>query len=106
MDIQTLINQFVNLGHAQVGRGPKYPAEPATHLLPEIDSFLDSYSFLKQDKGYVDFLEFYAGASVFWPNGELIIDIFGFTKVSSHLLNLEGPVVDEDGYLMFANTIY
>lgn len=75
------------LGYAAVGRGPKHPESPNLELQKEIDSFLEQYSFLRKDQGYIDFLEYYSGAMVDWPKGELVIAIFGFLEeISFHLI--------------------
>jgi hypothetical protein len=91
------MEKFLSLEGAKVGRGPRHPVSPHPSLDNEITAFLDQYPFLKRDQGYLDFLECYAGAWIMSDN--LVIDIFGFTDVSSHILELEGPVVDTDGYL-------
>jgi hypothetical protein len=68
-------------------------------LAQEIEAFLNEYPFLRQDQGYVDFLESYAGAWVAWPNNDLVIDLFGFTQVSTHIVKEDGYIVDPTGFL-------
>jgi hypothetical protein len=105
MDIHSLIEKFRGLGNAEIGRGPKSYNPPNLSMLKEIETFLEEYPFLKQDQGYVDFLENYAGAFINWPNEELTIDLFGFDdKVATHIVKEDGFIVDEAGFLCFCDT--
>lgn len=86
LDIHSLMKKFSNLGYASVGRGPKNTESPRPELQQEIDNFLDEHSYLQNDSGYVDFLEYYSGARVDFPEGELVIDIFVFLEEIGFLL--------------------
>lgn len=104
MDVHALMREFAELDGAEVGQGPKHPIEPNLALTDVVTGFLKEHTFLKQDRGYVDFLECYAGAWVMWPNDDLVIDLFGFTEVSRNIANPdEGEVVDTDGFLVFCD---
>ena len=70
-----------------------------------LEEFLATYPFLRGDQGYIEFLETYAGAWVMQPNNDLVVNIYGFNDVSTHLVEGEGPVVDNDGFLLFAECI-
>jgi hypothetical protein len=65
-----------------------------------------------RDPGYVEFLLSYAGASLLDSSHYLFVDILGFTHASTHFfelahcLEVEGPVVEEDGFLIFATAVY
>lgn len=101
LNIHSLMKEFSKLEGAEIGRGPKHPSSPDPNLAQETEAFLNEYPFLRQDQGYVDFLESYAGAWVMWPNNELIIDLFGFTEVSRNIANPDNVcVVDENGFLI------
>jgi hypothetical protein len=105
LDIETLMRSFLDLGYAEIGNGPKHPAAPNPDLAAPVQAFLARFPILRRDQGYVDFLEYYAGASILWPHNDLVVDIFGFTEVSSHLLETDGPIVDEHGYFWFCSEV-
>jgi hypothetical protein len=105
MDIHTVMARFAELEGAVVGVGPRKSSHPNTEIQGKIDFFLNSYPFLHQDRGYIDFLEFYAGAHVLRGDYEVAIDIFGFLDISTHMLDYEDPIVDEDGFLTFSLAI-
>jgi hypothetical protein len=87
---------------AVVGQGPKHPDSPRPELQSEIDQFLNEYPFLREDAGYVAFLETYAGATVDSPEGVIVV-IFGFLlDVGLHITEDEGPLIDDEGFLTFA----
>jgi hypothetical protein len=109
MNIHSLMHQFAQFDGAQVGHGPKHPTEPNLTLTEEIATFFNHYSFLQHDQGYVDFQEYYAGASVIIlsdNNLTVDIDIFGFLDVSTHMTKYEDPIVDEDGHLVFSYILF
>lgn len=56
----------------KVGRGFKHPSSPRLELQTQTTNFIAEYPFLQQDQGYIDFLEFYAGASFNYPNGDYL----------------------------------
>ena len=105
MYLHTVIARFAELEGATVGVGPKRSFYPDVKTQGQIDLFLNSYPFLCQDRDYVDFLSFYAGANVLRGDYDLMVDILGFSDVSTHMLDWEEPVVDEDGFLMFSLVI-
>lgn len=108
MDIHSLMKKFSNLGYASIGRGPKNTESPRSELQQEIDNFLDEHPYLRNDSGYVDFLEYYSGARVDFPEGELVIDIFGFLEeIGFHLIKdrFGESDIDEQGYFMFCTTV-
>ena len=63
------------------------------------------YPFLRQDEGYVCFLEMYAGG-VFWRDQDaLSLGLFGFdSELSTHLVKGPGDTV-EHGYLTFCDMV-
>lgn len=108
MDIHKLMRGFANLRDANIGHGPKHPTQPNLALKQEIEAFLDQYPVLRQDQGYVEFLECYAGAWLDWqPSEDLVIGLLGFDMdVTANIANPdEGHPVDENGYLMFCDGI-
>lgn len=107
LDIHTLMRRFSALPNARIGYGPRHPTQPNAALKKEIAIFLDQYSFLRQDQGYIDFLECYSGASSYLNSvtRHIVIDIFGFIRdLSTHLTQDTdlGPIVDDEGYFDFA----
>ena len=106
MKIHERMAVFVESGYCTVGRGPKHPFLPDTSLLPVIASFLERYPFLLKDQGYVEFLQSYAGASIQRPNDEFLVDIYGFTRASTNMLELPGDMIDNHGFLMFAGVYW
>jgi hypothetical protein len=98
-----LVERLQELGHLEVGFGPRHPVAPNPTIAGNLEMFFAQYPFLRQDQGYVDFLECYAGLYLERPDDELILDIFGFTDVSSNIMGLEGPIVDNDGFLTFCD---
>ncbi len=104
-DIDVLMKRFADLGNGEIGRGPRHPIAPNAALAPLVEAFLKDYPELRQDKGYVDFLEKYGGASILWPHGDLLVDIFGFSGTSTNLLEFYGQIVDKQGYLWFCSEV-
>jgi len=71
-----------------------------------VEEFLSSYPRLRTDVGYVGFLMNYSGAVIEDAEGRQFVDIFGFSDVSSDIIEIEGDVVDEYGFLIFAQCMY
>lgn len=108
MDIHSLMKKFSRLDYAAVGKSPLHTESPRLELQKEIDNFLDEHPYLRHDYGYVDFLEYYSGARVDYPEGELVIDIFGFLEeIGFHLIKdrFGESDIDEQGYFMFCTTV-
>jgi len=104
MGIDNLIARFERLPGARVGFGPEHPKSPDRSLWPKVNAFFEAYPGLRRDHGYVEFMLKYAGASLADPQRTQLLDIFGFSGVTADILtDLDAPVVDEDGYLMFAD---
>jgi hypothetical protein len=75
-------------------------------LQKEIDEFLQKNQILRNDQGYVDFLETYSAASVDWPNEMLIIQIYGFSpEITIEVAHPDEALVDKDGFFRFAEII-
>jgi hypothetical protein len=54
----------------------------------------------------VEFLEKYAGASVENDEATQLVDILGFTDASTDIEEMDGPIVDESGFLVIADAVY
>jgi hypothetical protein len=106
MDVHSLVKDFLELPDAEVGRGPQHPTNPVPELEAPINEFLEKYPFLCKDARYVEFLKCYSGAYLLWPDDQLMIDVFGFSDVSSPIEAEEYPVVDNEGYLTFCSVLY
>jgi hypothetical protein len=104
--IDDAMARFAVLDGSSVGRGPRHPTEPNPEPGLRIEQFLSAYPALRNDAGYVQFLEKYAGASIENEDGSQIVDILGFTEASTDIDEADGPVVDSDGFLMVAEAIY
>lgn len=101
-NMHELLRQLVQLGDGRIGNGPKHPQLPNPALQDVITQFIEKYSFLQQDKAYIEFLEVYAGAGIQHPDEEFVVDLFGFTEVSTNFNDQdEHPIVDENGFLTF-----
>jgi hypothetical protein len=105
MEIDDLMRRFAELPGATVGHGPQHPRNPEPRLTEEVEHFLQMYPALGRDAGYVGFLYRYAGAGIDNEERYEIVDVFGFTDASGHICELEGPVVDNQGFLVFAQVI-
>ena len=113
MNIHELISAISQIGETQVGRGPKHPMHPNAELAEIVEAYFQRYPFLKQDQGYVDFMESYAGLFVYRPEYGLAIDVFGFAEVSSDLVLFgddfffqgENDIL-EDGFLAFCDATF
>jgi hypothetical protein len=102
--IYQLIDRLHELGNVETGRGSKHPTSPNEELAQEIAHFLDTYTFLKKDQSYVDFLEIYAGLVLYRDDDFFCLGIFGFDEdVTLHLVEGEGELIDKEGILTFAN---
>jgi hypothetical protein len=106
MDIDELAERFTAIAGARLGRGPRHPRQPDSALAEHINRFLDEYPFLRTDPGYVEFLEKYAGAYAENEDVSTIVDILGFSEVSTEMIEMEGPIINKEGYLIFAQCIY
>lgn len=69
MSIDDLIQAMYPLGKASVGRGPRNPVKPNPAYAQVVQEFLQRFPYLRDYPDYVDFLERYAGAVVFAPEG-------------------------------------
>lgn len=104
MDIHSLMNDFSKFDGAKIGFGPLHPLHPQKALAGNIKHFLDTYPFLEQDEGYIQFLQLYAGASIFKKDSIWMVDILGFTDntICSPIAAMEGDIIDEYGFLMYS----
>ncbi|HWH00256.1 MAG TPA: hypothetical protein VNV66_13245 [Pilimelia sp.] len=105
MEIDELMARFAALPGARVGRGPDHPRMPEPAVGEAVDGFLRRFPEVARDHGYVAFLRRYAGAAIDNEERHEIVDILGFSNVSSDLIEMDGPVVDEHGFLIFAQVV-
>lgn len=105
INIHELMKALPRLGNVEIGQGPKNLIASNLKLKEEINTFLNQYPILKNDQSYVDFLEYYCGATVENEDKGLIIDIFGFSDVGTHITEDEGLIIDDEGFLIFAHLI-
>ncbi|SFY43711.1 hypothetical protein SAMN02787144_103855 [Streptomyces atratus] len=61
---------------------------------------------MRQDRGYIEFLERFSGVTISDPEKDIGIDIMGFDPCVVNLVETEGPVVDSNGYLLIAMCSY
>lgn len=87
MNIHKLINRFTQAGPTTIGNGPRHPISPNPKSLPDIREYFATYPMLRQDQGYVDFLECYSAATADgWLDEKVFIHIYGFdTNITVHL---------------------
>ncbi|MGW3222451.1 hypothetical protein ACWDAG_24520 [Streptomyces sp. NPDC001157] len=91
---------------AVTGRGPEHPTDPNRELQSELDRFIGEHPSIAEDEGYVGFLMKYAGAYAENSDATRIVDIFGFGGTSTDIVDPDFPLVDENGFLVFAQCIY
>jgi len=104
--IDDAMSIFATISGASVGRGPRHPTEPDPEIELRIGRFLETYPALLADADYVEFLEKYAGASIENDDFSQIVDILGFTEASTDIEEMDGPIVDSNGFLMVAEAVY
>ncbi|MFI7742534.1 hypothetical protein [Kocuria rhizosphaericola] len=104
--IDDLMTRFADVRGSSIGRGPLHPTSPDPGPGPRIARFLDTYPRLRRDAGYVEFLQKYAGASIENEDLSQIVDILGFSDASTDMEELDGPVVDRNGFLMIGEAVY
>jgi len=104
--IDDAIARFSSIVGSSVGHGPRHPTEPDPGADQRIESFLETYPALRRDAGYIEFLEKYAGASIENDDLSQIVDILGFSDASTDIEELDGPIVDSEGFLMIAEAVY
>src|SRR5438046_219401 len=102
MTLQATIEAFALLPGADVGAGPSHPTTPVAARRAEIDDFLQRFPQISRDPTYVDFLYTYSGAGMSDVEVDTYVDIFGFSDSSTEFDESEGPLVEADGYLIFA----
>lgn len=105
MEIDHLMERFAAIPGAQVGHGPAHPEHPDPQPGDEMEEFLRTYPALRRDEGYVTFLRRYAGAAIDDEERYLLVDLLGFTDASTAMSEMEGPVVDDQGFLLFAQVV-
>jgi hypothetical protein len=106
MNIDQLIDTFARMKGAEVGRGPQHPVLPDTTISTKLSEFIERYPFILQDNEYIEFLTKYSGAFCVNNQDGLTIDIWGLADGFSNLLDEDGPVIDEDGYCLFAYILF
>lgn len=104
--IDEAVSHFAALPGASVGHGPHHPTEPDVDVGLRVDEFLKAHPTLRRDPGYVEFLDKYAGAGIENDDVSQIVDVLGFTDVSTDMEEMDGPVVDDEGFLMVAEAVY
>lgn len=105
MGIHDLMKRFAQVDPTMIGRGPRHPISPNPESISEIHKYFEEHPILRQDKGYVDFLECYSAATADdWLDGKINIDIYGFdTKITLHLDSTsELPRDWKNGFTPFA----
>jgi hypothetical protein len=106
MSIDGVVERLSLIPGARVGHGPRHPQSPDAALGMRVAAFFDTYPALRRDGSYVEFQEKYAGALIEDPEQAQIVDIFGFDDAGTDILDMEGPVVNDDGFLVFAQCIF
>jgi hypothetical protein len=106
MGIDELVRLLESIPGARVGRGPRHPKDPDQAIGDQIEWFFDAYPALRNDSGYVDFMEKYSGVLIENPDETQIVDVLGFSDVSTGMLEMDGDVVDEDGFLLYAQCVF
>ncbi|MEV4759057.1 hypothetical protein AB0J86_28725 [Micromonospora sp. NPDC049559] len=106
MDIDSVMDRFCRIPGARAGRGPRHPRDPDPAPAARLTEFLDTYPSLRSDRGYVAFLERYGGAAIEGGDDRPLVDVLGFSDASTGLLEMDGPVVDDDGFLLFAQYVH
>jgi hypothetical protein len=106
MGIEETVGRLERIPGAVVGRGPHHPVEPEPSLALPIAEFLDGYPDVRRDGGYVEFLEKYAGAMIKNDDETQIVDILGFSDASTEIMEMDGPIVDDNGFLLFAQGVF
>ena len=105
-DIHEVMRAFASLPFAKVGHGPRHPTRPEPALGPVIEQFLEHYPIIRRDQGYVAFLECYAGASIADEEADRFVDIFGFSSVSTDIQAIDGPLLDDEGFVTFCTAVF
>lgn len=100
------MDRFCRIPGATAGRGPQHPSDPDPTSAPQLAKFLEMYPTLRSDQGYVAFLERYCGASIDGGDDRPLVDVLGFSDASTGLLEMDGPVVDDDNFLLFAQYVH
>lgn len=104
VNLPELITDLNSLGSVETGFGPRHPASPSLEHVNEIATFIGKFPFVAQDPAYIEFLETYCGLLLHRESDFLTLAIYGFDPaVSLHLLDGEGDIVTEDGFLTFAD---
>ncbi len=89
---------------AELGQGPLLA--PSSDIDARIERFLSAHPILETDPTYVEFQRTYAGASVQNPERTQIIDVLGFSDASTEIEEMDGPIVDDDGYLLVVDGVF
>lgn len=106
MEINEVIKHLEGIPGAMVGHGPRHPKDPDRSIEDQVEWFFDTYPTLRRDGGYVDFMEKYSGVLIKNLDETQIVDVLGFSDVSTGMLEMDGSVVDEDGFLLYAQCVY
>jgi hypothetical protein len=106
MSIDDLIVRLSAVPGARVGHGPRHPSSADLSVGPRVREFFEKFPALTSDRAYVEFQQKYAGASINNEERQQIDDIFGFTDASTNIIEMEGPIVDDNGFVVFAQCIF
>ena len=104
--LEALVTRLENLPSAEVGRGPLHPIAPNTALADRLADVLHELPFLHRYEDYVNFLQLYGAGGIF-PDFrfEPFLGIYGIVpSITESILEPGVPVVDDDGYFVFAHS--
>jgi hypothetical protein len=103
MDIHEVMRRFNMLDYSLSSGGPLHPKYPNKILERDVARLWDTYPALKQDQGFVDFIEAYSGAFILYPDNSLFVSINGLWDYTAHLLFEEG--VYDGHYIVFSEIL-
>lgn len=102
--LHSLVDHLRMSGELYTDFGPKNPVAANQALQSDLERVLLTYPFLKDDAGYIEFLECYAGLSYTQKKYLLSVDLFGISpEISTHLLDAPGEPISPDGILTFCS---
>lgn len=103
-NLQEIVAKLQQLGRTTTYRDLDESDSFDAQLAALVANFLNLCPFVKQDRGYIDFLSYYGGALVGDAGDSISLGIYGFSDQLCPYI-LQPPIVDKDGFFTFADLL-
>lgn len=108
VDLHKLIEEFSKLENAVVGHGPKHPERLDRKIAKQLSDFLIKYPAFAEDKGIVEYFEYYGAIGIHPPNppfDKLTVITYGFDEEITMSIAHPDESLEDNGFYRFAEVI-